>query len=85
VKKWRCVYEIDEQRMRITVLFRNASAKCCVPTAPVSLAKRFSVASVCVKKWRCVYEIDEERMRVTVLFRNASARCCAPTSPIPLK
>jgi hypothetical protein len=37
VKKWRCVYEIDEERMTITVLFRNASARCCAPTAPISL------------------------------------------------
>jgi hypothetical protein len=49
VKKWRYVYEIDEERMRITVLFRNASAKCFAPTAPISLKERFSVVSVCVK------------------------------------
>jgi hypothetical protein len=78
------VYEIDEERMRVTVLFRNASARCCAPTSPIPFKVRCSVMSVCVKKWRCVYEIDEERMRVTVLFRNASARCCAPTAPISL-
>jgi hypothetical protein len=37
VKKWRRVYEIDEERMRVTVLFRNASARCCAPTAPIPL------------------------------------------------
>jgi hypothetical protein len=67
------------------VLFRNASARCCAPTAPISLFQRCSVVSVYVKKWRCVYEIDEDRMRVTVLFRNASARCCAPTASIRLE
>jgi hypothetical protein len=88
VKKWRCVYDIDEEKMRVTVLFRNASARCCAPTAPIApiapipLEQRSSVVSVCVKKGRCVYEIDEERMRITVLFRNASTRCCAPTAPI---
>jgi hypothetical protein len=82
MKKRRCVYEIDEERMRVTVLFRNASPRCCAPTSPISLYRRSSVVSVCVKKWRCVSEINEERMGVTVLFRNASARCCAPTAPI---
>jgi hypothetical protein len=79
VKKWRCVYEIDEESMRATVLFRNASARCSAPTASISLCSRSSVVSVCVKKWRCVYEIDKESTRVTVLFRNALARCCAPS------
>jgi hypothetical protein len=49
VKKWRCVYEIDEERMRVTVLFRNASAICCAPTSPIPLYVSFSVVSVCVK------------------------------------
>ena len=26
VKKWTCLYEFDEERMRVTVLFRNAPA-----------------------------------------------------------
>jgi hypothetical protein len=47
--KGRCVYEIDEERMMITVLFRNPSAKCSAPTAPILLEERFSVVSVCVK------------------------------------
>jgi hypothetical protein len=46
----RCVYEIDGERMRITMLFRNASAKCFVPTTPISLKERSSVVSVCVKR-----------------------------------
>jgi hypothetical protein len=37
VEKWICISEIDEERMRVTVLFRNASARCCAPTAPISL------------------------------------------------
>jgi hypothetical protein len=63
VKKWRCVYEIDEERMKVTVLFCNAFARCCAPTAPVLLPLRCSVVTVCVKKWRCVYEIDEDRIK----------------------
>jgi hypothetical protein len=35
--------------VRVTVLFRNASAKCSAPTAPISLERRCSVVSVCVK------------------------------------
>jgi hypothetical protein len=48
MKKWRCVYDIDEERMRVTVLFRNASARCSVPTAPILLFARSIVVSVCV-------------------------------------
>jgi hypothetical protein len=62
-KKWRCVYEIDEERMKVTVLFCNALARCCAPTARILLPLRCSVVSVCVKKWRCVYEIDEDRIK----------------------
>jgi hypothetical protein len=36
-EKWRCIYDIDEESMRITVLFRNASARCLAPTAPIEL------------------------------------------------
>jgi hypothetical protein len=82
VKKWRCVCETDDETMKVTVLFRKASARCCAPTASILLEVRISVVSVCVRKWRCTYKIDNQRMRVTVLFRNASARCCAPTAPI---
>jgi hypothetical protein len=54
VKKWRCVYETDEERMRVTVLFCNASTRCCAPTAPISLLRRFSVVSVCKKVEMCI-------------------------------
>jgi hypothetical protein len=84
-KKWRYAYEIDEERMRITVLFRKASARCSTPLSPIWLLQRPSVVSVCVKKWKCVYEIDEKKMKDTVLFRNAWARCSAPFSPIWLE
>jgi hypothetical protein len=41
-------YERDENRMRITELFLNASAKCCAPSSPILLLLRCSVVSVCV-------------------------------------
>jgi hypothetical protein len=45
-----CVYEIDEERVRVTVLFRNESAKCSAALSPISLEDRCSVVSVCVKR-----------------------------------
>ena len=81
-KKCRWGYEGDEERMRVTVLFRNASASCSAPLSPILFPVRSSVVSACVKKCIWEYERDDERMRVTVLFRNASARCCAPRPPI---
>jgi hypothetical protein len=50
VKKWRCVYETDEETMRITVLFRNASTKCSAPLSPILFVERCSVVSVCMKR-----------------------------------
>ncbi len=82
VKKCRWVNERDEERTRVTMLFLNASTRCCAPRSPIWFSPRSSVVSVCVKKCRWGYERDEERMRVTVLLRNASARCCAPRAPI---
>jgi hypothetical protein len=34
-KKWRCVYEINAERIMVTVLFCNASPRCCAPTCPI--------------------------------------------------
>ena len=81
VKKQICLYCVDEKRVRVTVLVRNASARCCAPIGPIWFSARSSVVSVCVKKQICLYRVDEKRVRVTVLVRNASARCCAPMGP----
>jgi hypothetical protein len=35
VEKWGCVYGIDEERIEVTVLFLNASAKCFALTDPI--------------------------------------------------
>jgi hypothetical protein len=50
VKKWRCVYETDEERMRLTMLFRNASTERSAPLSPIRLPEISSVVSVCVKR-----------------------------------
>ena len=44
-----CLYRVDEKRMRVTVLVRNASARCCAPIGPFGFSARSSVVSVCVK------------------------------------
>ena len=67
VKKWRWIYVLSRrregERTRITVLFRNASARCCAPSHPISFSRRFSVVSVCMKKcrWVCVLSRWRER------------------------
>ena len=43
-------YEIDENTMRITELFLNASARCSAPTFPIWLSPRSSVVSVYVQR-----------------------------------
>ena len=50
VKKWISWNEEECKRKRVTVLFRNASLRCCAPTGPIWLLARFSVVSVCVKR-----------------------------------
>jgi hypothetical protein len=47
-------------RMRITVLFCNARARCCAPFTPIRFLGRFSVVSVCVKTYSWEYERDDE-------------------------
>ena len=56
--------------MRITVLFRNASARCCAPLSPIWLLLSSSVVSVCVKKCRWVYLLSRWRQGEWGL------RCC---------
>ena len=75
VSVWKSGYgemRRNKRRKRVTVLFRNASARCCAPTGPISLYRRCSVVSVCVKKWIWWNEEECKRKRVTVLFRNAA-------------
>ena len=64
--------ERERERMRITVLFRNASARCCAPLSPIWLSRRFSVMNVCVKKCRWVYVLSRWRERE----REWGLRCC---------
>ena len=74
VKKCRWVYVLSRwrERMRITVLFRNASARCCAPLSPIWFEERYSVVSVCVKKCRWVYVLSRWRERE----REWGLRCC---------
>ena len=60
--------ERERERMRITVLFRNPSARCCAPFSPISdlilcEGEIRSVVSVCVKKCRWVYVLSRWRER----------------------
>ncbi len=49
-EQWRWGNERDAERMRVTVLFFNASVRYCVPRAPISFPERVSVVSVYVEK-----------------------------------
>ena len=55
------IWERDDERMPVTVLFRNASARCCAPITPIRLLLRFSWVSVCVKT--CIWGYEREMTR----------------------
>lgn len=77
-------YERDENRMRITILFRKPSARRCAPAFLISLHPSLSVLSVQKQKEEDQYEKDENTMRLTELNRKASPKCCPPIYPILL-
>ena len=70
---------VEEEKIRLTVLFRSAADKSSAPLSPILFHQRSSVLSVCVKMSICV---EEEKIRLTVLFRSAANKCSAPLSPI---
>ena len=78
-KKSICV---EEEKIRLTLFSRNASARCSAPLSPIWLSLRFSVLSVCVKKSICVFCAEEEKIRLTLFSRNASDSSFAPWAPI---
>ena len=47
---------VEEEKIRLTVLFRSAADKCSAPLSPILFNPRSSVLSVCVKKSICVKE-----------------------------
>jgi hypothetical protein len=48
--------ERDDERMKLTALFRKAFARYWITWAPMSLLSRFSVVSVFVGKWICKWK-----------------------------
>ena len=47
---------MEEEKIRLTVLFRSAADKYSAPLSPILFHPRSSVLSVCVKKSICVKE-----------------------------
>ena len=76
------VFCVEEEKIRLTVLFRSAADKCSAPGSPISLNWRLSVLSVCVKKSICVFCVEAEKARLTVLFRSAADKSSASLFPI---
>ena len=50
VKKSICILCVEEEKIRLTVLFRSAADKCSAPFSPILFQERFNSVSVCVKK-----------------------------------
>lgn len=71
-------------RMRITVEFRNASARYPAPSSPIGLYSRLSVVRVYILKFRGTDEKDEDRKHATLFFPKALARYSAPRARISL-
>ena len=82
VSKSIYVFCVEEEKIRLTVLFRSVADKCSAPLSPILLFQRFNSLSVCVKRSICVFCLEEEKIRLTLFSRNASARYSAPLPPI---
>ena len=50
VKKSICVFCVEEEKIRLTLLSRSAADKCSAPFSPISFEERFNSVSVCVKR-----------------------------------
>ena len=59
-KKSICVFCVEEEKIRLTVLFRSAADKCSAPLSPILFQKRFNSLSVSVKS-QCVSFILKKR------------------------
>ena len=81
-KKSICVFCVEEEKIRLTVLFRSAADKCSAPLSSIWFELRCNLVSVCMKKSICVFCVEEEKIRLTVLYRSAADKCSAPFSPI---
>ena len=68
VRKSICVFSGEQEKIRLTVLFRSAAEKYSAPFSPISFQERFNSVSVCVKKSLCVFCVEEEKIRLTALF-----------------
>ena len=82
MKKSICVFYVEQEKIRLTVLFRSAADKCSTPLSPIRFDVRSNMVSVYEKKSICVFCVGEEKIRLTVLFRSAADKCSAPFSPI---
>ena len=55
MKKSICVFCVEEEKIRLTVLFRSAADKCSAPFSPISLNSRLEcVECLCEKVDLCV-------------------------------
>ena len=75
-------YDIYQETLRVTLLFRKPSARYCAPISPILFETSIEM-SVYVNT-RCAHDNRRENERITLLFRKVSARYLAPSSPILL-
>jgi hypothetical protein len=60
---WKSEYgnERDEERKKLTVLFRKPSARCWNPSLPNQFAARSSVVIVCEERYSNTYRKRDEK------------------------
>jgi hypothetical protein len=72
-------YDIDRNKLIITVLVFKASARYCISSSLNWLLSRFRVVSVYVTRRVRICKRDENWMRITTLILKTSARCLIPS------
>ncbi len=59
---------IGQYRTWLTALFCNALARCCAPSAPISLFQTFNVVSAYVEWWERQYDRSVEQITQCIVF-----------------
>jgi hypothetical protein len=68
VLKYHGEYEVERKRTCITVLFCNACARYCDPSAPISFSRRLSVVSVCIEISWWIYSRTKENLSYRIFL-----------------
>jgi hypothetical protein len=60
---------VTDERTWLTVLFCNALAKYCAPSAPIELLRRFSVMSVYIQQWKWQCDVGVHNVTYSIIVQ----------------